>query len=461
MLRRKVSPPPRATALRALRSIALVAPAVLLASLAGSARAEGIDFHGYFRVLAGTSSKGGNLQCFQVAPYKYRLGNECDNYAEPTLGLNFGDSNGVWGKWTLTTAIKPQGAQDWEPVTGADNGNTASSVISVRQDYFAAGGLFGRGGPLQDATVWVGKRFYNRHDVHINDDYYYGNSGMGGGIEGINAGPMKLSFAYLQNGGNGVPSSVSYIGSGGTATTTQVIAPKRYAMRFYDIDTNPNGKFEGEIVLLKDSSAAPNANKGDGSILFLEHTQNGVLGGYNRLAVVFGQKQGSLGFNEPGVLTTYNNQAGAQAVSTSVGPVRGNSRRIIEQLFVDLKGTGWSGLATAVYAKHSDANVNGDPKTWFSIGARPQYAFNDHFSVAVEGGYDSVEKFDGTHLKLAKLTVAPQLSLAPGFWARPVLRAFVTYAKWNDAAAAAGIANGVYGTATNGMNVGVQAEAWW
>jgi maltoporin len=37
----------------------------------------------------------------------------------------------------------------------------------------------------------------------------------------------------------------------------------------------------------------------------------------------------------------------------------------------------------------------------------------------------------------------------------------VTYAQWNDAARANGIANGVFGSANNGTQVGFQAEAWW
>ncbi|TXC65986.1 carbohydrate porin [Piscinibacter aquaticus] len=76
--------------------------------------------------------------------------------------------------------------------------------------------------------------------------------------------------------------------------------------------------------------------------------------------------------------------------------------------------------------------------------------------------------------KLAKLTVAPQVALSGGFWARPVFRAFATYAKWNDQAQSTvpqgggaqvidrnQIANGVFKDKTNGMSYGVQVEAWW
>lgn len=396
------------------------------------AMAEGIDFHGYFRVQAGGTSEGGNLQCFQ-GPFpiraKYRLGNECDNYAEPSIGLPFGDTNGVWGKYKLTLALQSKGTQDAESTVTDANGSAKFNWLH-RENYFQAGGFFGKGA-LENSTLWVGQRFYNRHDIHMNDYYYWSNSGPGAGIEEINVGPAKLSFAYFQNGGNG--------------NAANDIVGKRLAMRFYDIDVNPGGKLEGELIYLKGSTATNPAPEGSGQMLFLQHTQNGLLGGFNKLAFVYGKDQGA-GFEW---LPTY---AGG-------GEQKGTAWRIHEHLYFDFKGTGWTGTATASYGKWKPQGS--DAFTWFSFGARPQYNFTNTVSVAVEGGYDQGRDTAGVKTKLAKLTVAPQLALSRGVWARPVLRTFVTYAKWNAQAGAAGIANGVFGTKTNGLTYGVQAEAWW
>ncbi len=61
---------------------------------------------------------------------------------------------------------------------------------------------------------------------------------------------------------------------------------------------------------------------------------------------------------------------------------------------------------------------------------------------------------------LYKFTIAPELRFAPLFFARPVLRAYATYATWGD-----GFRGLVGGTAfdgtTAGANFGVQMEAWW
>lgn len=374
-------------------------------------------------------ARGGNLQCFQ-GPWpvrmKYRLGNECDNYAEPSIALPFGDTNEVWAKYKLTVALKEKGAQDYEG-TG-----DKSFELASRENYFSAGGFFGKGA-FENASVWVGKRFYNRHDVHMNDYYYWSNSGPGAGIEEIQAGPAKLSFAYFQNGGN--------------ANDANTLVGKRYSMRFYDINTNPNGKLEGELVFLNDSKTQGTGSTGKGTLLFLEHTQSGVLGGFNKIALIVGNDKGGDGFewlpNYPG---------------TGTGSDSARNITLVDHLYFDLKGTNWSGTATAIVAKYTKDGMQ--DLTWTSFGVRPQYNFTKNVSVAFEYGHDA-GKGNGATTKLDKFTVAGQLALSPGVWARPVLRAFVTHARWNDAAKAAGIANGAFGTANSGTTYGLQAEAWW
>lgn len=413
-----------------LRAVAAAAAATTM----GTAMADGLEFHGYFRTQAGTTSEGGNLQCFS-GPWpiraKYRLGNECDNYAEPSIALPFGDTNKVWGKWKLTVALQNQGKQDAESTAYNKDSNSTAFNFLHRENYFSAGGFFGRGA-LENASLWVGQRFYNRHDIHMNDYFYWGNSGTGAGIEEIGAGPAKVSLAYFQNGGN--------------ANAAGDIVSKRYSLRFYDINANPGGKIEGELVFLNGSSATSTAPKGSGQMLFLQHTQGGVMGGFNKLALVVGKDQGAA-FEW---LPTFS----------SGGEQKGSSWRVHDHFSFDIAGTGWTGTATASYAVW-DPEGN-DKWTWTSFGVRPQYNFTDVFSIAVEAGVDSGKNgAAGTTARMTKLTVAPQLALSRGVWARPVLRAFVTHATWNDAAHASGVANGVFGDKKSGTTFGVQAEAWW
>lgn len=388
-----------------------------------AAQAEGLEYHGYTRIQAGGTSEGGNLQCFNGSwpiRAKYRLGNECDNYSEHSIGLGFGDTNGVWAKYKLTLALQDKGS---EP----DNTIGDSFNLLHRENYFEAGGFFGPGA-MENAKVWAGKRFFNRHDIHMNDYYYWTNNGVGAGVEEISAGAAKLAFSYFQNNPN--------------ANAANDVVTKRYAVRFYDISISDSVKFEGEAVAIQGSTAGT-AKTGSGQALFLKVSQSGVLGGFNHIALVLGKDAGGNGFEW---LPTY---AGG-------GEAKASSWRLHDHLYFDLKGTNITGTATASYAQVK--NDGQDTLTWMSFGVRPQYNFTKTFSIAAEAGYDE-GKNGASNPKLAKLTIAPQLALNAGTWARPVLRAFATYAKWNKDAGTQ--ANGVFGTKTNGMTFGAQAEAWW
>ena len=54
-----------------------IAAAAASAFAAPAAYAEGVEFTATC-AAAGTTSEGGDQKCFQIAPTKYRLGNEAD-----------------------------------------------------------------------------------------------------------------------------------------------------------------------------------------------------------------------------------------------------------------------------------------------------------------------------------------------------------------------------------------------
>ncbi|MGE5865805.1 MAG: maltoporin [Rhizobacter sp.] len=412
-----------------------VAAAAAGAFATPGAFAQSVEFHGYMRTQVGSTSEGGGLQCFQGAfpiQAKYRLGNECDSYGEAMVVAPFGKADGAWAKYNLMLALQEKNANDFEGTNG-DNFNIAS-----RQNFFQAGGFFGESPMFSDAKIWVGKRYYNRHDIHINDYYYWSNSGPGAGIEDIAFGnSVKFALAYhSRNTGSG----------SGNGHDRNDVTAKRVSARLYDIPVNPNGKLEGELLYHFGSTAAENGSEGKGSQLFLEHTQSNILGsGFNKFALIIGTGLGA----DWSYVPTY--VGGTEAAEND------NSWRIHDQFYFDLAGTNITGLATVSYGKVN--KEDGTDQTWASAGIRPQYNFNDNFSIAAEAGYDQGKTSGGATAKLAKFTIAPQLALSKGFWSRPVFRGFVTYAKWNEANGT--VANGVFGDKTNGMSYGVQVESWW
>ena len=91
---------------------------------------------------------------------------------------------------------------------------------------------------------------------------------------------------------------------------------------------------------------------------------------------------------------------------------------------------------------------------------RPIYHFNNFFSIQFEAGFDHTDADGGDSGELLKLTLAPQITPGRGFFSRPSIRTFVTYAHWSGSFEGQ-IAPRTYGTDTNGFSAGVQAEAWW
>ncbi|WP_181962178.1 carbohydrate porin, partial [Klebsiella pneumoniae] len=49
-----------------------------------------------------------------------------------------------------------------------------------------------------NAVIWGGKRYYQRHDLHIIDTKYWNISGSGAGVENYTLGPGAVSLAWIR-----------------------------------------------------------------------------------------------------------------------------------------------------------------------------------------------------------------------------------------------------------------------
>lgn len=375
-----------------------------------------LDFNGYMRSGVGTNGTGGDQICFKApgAASKYRLGNECETYSELALSEKVTSKpSGAWFKYSALMAFVVDTAQDWEQFDP-----------SWREVYVEAGNVLS--GSQSKARFWAGKKFYRRHDVHITDFFFWDNTGPGAGVEDISLGAVDMAYAWRRN------------------TTADDRAITGHDVRFYNIRSNPNGKLTLGVLLLTADESQDGFDGQGGSQLHIVHEQQQLLGGYNKLALQLGKAAGSTLTNTP------DDTASADS----------EKLRLVEQLMFQ-PNRQWSGMFTFVLEQTKDV------QEWTSIGIRPVYHFSDHVKLAVELGHDIVEPEAGEKRTLTKLTIAPQLSYKGGFWGRPVLRAFVTYADWNEAARddaiapVAGGTAGVFGADTSGMTYGFQAEAWW
>jgi maltoporin len=396
--------------------------ALAVAAIAmGAGSASAVDFHGYIRAGAAGTSKGGGQVCFQGPGswYKFRLGNECDNYGELQLSQSlYKSQDGVEFVYSHMWAIPTPGTFE-----------TAQTWVSATMPQW------------KGSNVWIGKRYYQRHDVHIIDFFYLNTSSLGGGIENVDLGVGKFSLALFQNGAGGrdvfwgPDLRLSGIGLG-EAGSLEFAAYLGYLSR-----ADPTG----------DLADLPDDESKIGAHFTVEHTLN-VLGGFNKLTFQYGM----------GNSWVIGNPNRANKDDKQI--------RVVEHLLWSMSpefSGALVGTFQSVERKDRSATTENEATkyTAFGIGIRPIYYVSEYILLQAELGFNQVKPDGGDSATLGKFTFAPTLRPIPGtgnpFWVRPELRAFVTYAFWNDGAQAAGVANGAFGEDKNGLTVGLQAEAWW
>jgi maltoporin len=248
---------------RQRHAVLAIAAAIFTITASG---ASAVELHGYLRSGISGNTEGGNQVCFSLpnADFKFRLGNECENYAELEFrqGL-YKDKSGVEFNYVGMLAYATPAAQDFESLkaTGSD--------IALRQNWVGA-----KLPQLGDTLFWIGKRYYHRNDVHIIDFYYWDPSGPGAGVEDIALGDVaKLAVAVFENRFN----------------DRKVIW--RPEARIYGISLNPGGQIEIGVAVHytsdQEATETPDRQKVSPWVN-VQHFQGDFLGGYNKIAFQYG-----------------------------------------------------------------------------------------------------------------------------------------------------------------------------
>ena len=145
--------------------------AVAVAAGVMSAQAMAVDFHGYARSGIGWTGSGGEQQCFQTtgAQSKYRLGNECETYAELKLGQEVWKEGDKSFYFDTNVAYSVAQQNDWEATDPAFREANVQGKNLIEW--------------LPGSTIWAGKRFYQRHDVSYDRLLLLGYFWPGAGLE--------------------------------------------------------------------------------------------------------------------------------------------------------------------------------------------------------------------------------------------------------------------------------------
>ncbi len=411
---------------------------------------------GYFRGSFGGSNQGGRMTCFELALpggmiSKYRLGNECEVWSEThfTLVTYVGDNGAVATLHVMPTVFIPTSYIGYAP-TGVVNSplqftTSTGATLSFPNLYADIKGipwLFG-------GTAWLGTRYYKRESVYISDFFYWNPSGVGAGIEDINLGKdLRLSYAVFAV--DGEPTSP---GAPAPPLPPPVDFGLRNDLQLRGIRPYQGGEFQLGFQYIANLSNDPATYGGWG--LTVQWVQK-VLGGDNKLAFQYG-RGGGTGFGTLGRF--YYPDFSLQH------PLSESRIRAVEVLTI--QPTPWLGQQVALVFQRDDLGTTGSRTDWYSAGTRLGVAVVKHAKLLGEVGYDRVVKDNGADPQyLFKLTGAVALTADKGFLARPELRLFYTWARWDAAAATPGIDSGrlytdVYPGTLSGSIFGLQAETWW
>jgi len=399
-------------------------------------QAKTFEFHGYLRSGYGLNSRGGQQVAFQApgADAKYRLGNEAETYAELIFVNNLvnpeHDPGKAWIKTEVLVEANTSNSANW----GSFANGIGNDQFRFREAFVQAGNVF-ESQPL--AKFWAGERYYRRYQSHINDFYISDMSGYGGGVEDLNVKVGKMAVAFLAGARPDI------------TTENGNYAKSNIDVRLYDVKA-PGGKLAAWFNFARaKGGTTPNGAvipSSSGYAFGIAHQRLEWKGGYNWFSVQYGT-------------------GAASNFSTSIDDptpfIKDTKRfRIAEHLLLQTNDR-FAIQPVFVYQCTQSGNPREGWNQWLSFGARPQYFFTDHLSVAFEAGFDRTKsgngQFDGW---LRKFTIAPQIGAGRKFFSRPVLRVFVTYASWSD-----GLRGHVGGTPfkdqTSGLTFGVQTETWW
>lgn len=393
-----------------------------------------IDFHGYLRGGVGVSGDGGQVE-WQKNKLG-RLGNESDTYGELELGSEVYKKDEVSFYLDSMVSMVSDGSNDNETTLGDD------AQFGLRQLNLQIKGLIPND---PNAVIWGGKRYYQRHDLHIIDTKYWNISGSGAGIENYTFGPGAVSVAWIRGDAN----DVDY----------RVDNDNDVNINYIDVRYAGWKPWSGSWTEFGIDYAMPNpTNKqkeygglydADNGVMLTSEISQDMFGGYNKLVLQYANKGLAQNMVSQGggwydMWNYVNDASGYRAINTGLIP-------ITEKFSIN---------HVLTYGSANDITEYTDKTRLISLVGRGQYQLTNYVRLIGEVGgfYQKDDYKNGTHYKQAgeKYTFAVGLADGPEFMSRPELRVFASYL--NDSEDGKPFEDE---TKNNTWNFGVQVEAWW
>jgi maltoporin len=484
------------------KAITLEGP-VLLPPLESFTR--NFKWHGYARIGTGFTSNGvGQTFNFNTPDIAFgttsRLGNENNIYIEtgPIVSKLLGDDPDVIDASFKMTFQIFDNVDKQAPVNLDDDG----FGIGIIEAFFEFKNVI-RSAP--EVTFWGGQRFYDRYNIDSSDYFFLNTSGVGAGVYNIPLGPGDLAIAYF----GGIKSGTGTFFLDDTSFDNFTLDVNSGSGDFYrhvfdvrwgDIDFLA-GKLKLVVIGSYQHGGDFTINYNDGTTGQGSVENSGGVGGgivqqwdlpeswgklsFVQLGLLYGW--GLVDFDPSAVNLDKLNNAYLAALAQNNQPVGtfkdvdpyNNSQQGRANVYWVWNPTDNFSMGTWAQYRFDDQGftgyqVNSDGSIsstegethLFSAGIRPVFWLWGPFAIQASAAYAYLSNKrttgpgfgDGGSLGI--ITIAPTIKPRGGFFTRPELRAFATFAVWSDEYEGA-IGTPAYAKENYGWMFGVQAEAWW
>jgi maltoporin len=427
----------------------IVAALTLSALVTGVAHGqqEGFRFQGYLRSGFGVAGTGNPQEAFRApnAGAKYRLGNETEAYLETIFGYGMRPKDDSTAFFDTRVNISY--------VTPTSNTNDFETTIALREAFVTARGIWKA---QEGATFWAGQRYFDRHNVIMNDFFYRDLSGFGGGLDSVRVGggPLWAAVAWLGGSVNELESNGSVAPAGSFQLSKNTFDLRLYGLPLaagrlgvaFDLAV-----LSGDTVPFSGGNIVVGGNTGWAVSALYDRP---LASGRNKLSLQYGT---GAAYDFRAVLTQIPGRPFIPGDHVNLEDVW--QFRAVEDLVLDQFGP-FSLQLVGIWQKLDNGLPPGDRLTWLSLGARPAYHFSRYFSLELETGFDHTSQTHGASGSLMKVTLAPQITPDIGALSRPSLRTYVTWARWSDDFVGL-VAPVLYGAENRGFAAGVQIETWW
>jgi maltoporin len=450
-----------------------------------------------------------------------RLGNEQDFYTE--LAWNqahiLGDSPDV-----VDASFTAQLQAFSNPVkSNAINTTTPGFGIGMNQGYAEMKNVI-KSAP--EITFWGGDRFYDRWNIDSEDYFWLNTSGFGVGVYNIPVGPGTLWLAWLGNNNDNLNEATGISAFNNINDHVGNLYKQTFDIRYKDVDIG-FGKLTFVLIgnYVKGDTFQSTFNDftrdpvtgvvTTGTTTGVVRTSDmyglggGVIWEYDfgnksmfRLSGLYGYGatdfQGNIGNQISAVDNAWSNQFNRSLNGRSntvgvasngdpfvaVNPINRNTEALATAYFVwnpsSIFSLGvwanWEYNDNGTQALGIDNNGNlkvaGGSRNIVSAGIRPVFWISDAIAiqgVAAASYIDNVRSQTGAAFGRSGeegiLTIAPTIKPKGGFFTRPEIRVFATFAAWSNSLKGTSASGGTVpynnGNASYGWLFGSQMEIWF